>query len=458
MKIIICGAGQVGRSIARQLSVEDNDVTVIDQSEELLDRISESLEVNTVLGHASHPDVIHQAGGPDADMMIAVTSSDETNMVACQIAHSLFKIPSRVARVRSQSYLAHQWKDLYRLEHMPIDMIISPEIEVAQAIIRRLHVPGATDMIPYAGGKVKVIAVQCQANCPVLNLPMRIIRERASRLKMNILGMVHHDKFSIPKPDTVLSLGDEVYFVSDSADQVRAMSLFGHEEKKARRVLIFGGGNIGAYLAKTMEELDSDVRVKIIEFNKLRAEKVAQMLESATVMHGSSLDQDLLREANVNLVETVIAVTNDDEVNVLSSLLAKRSGAQRCISLVNNASYIPLLGNLGIDVTVNPRETTVSTILQHIRRGKIRGVHTIHDGDAEIIEAEVIGDTPLVGKQLGMVELPEGAMIGAMVRHKEMYMPEPEVVLQPGDRLIIVAMTQKVKQVEQIFSKNLDIF
>jgi trk system potassium uptake protein TrkA len=458
MKILICGAGQVGRSIARQLSVEENDVTVIDQSEELLSRISESLEVSTVLGHASHPDVIQKAGGADAEMMIAVTSSDEVNMVACQIAHSLFRIPSRVARVRNQSYLSHRWQDLYRLDHMPIDMIISPEIEVAQAIIRRLNVPGATDMIPYAGGKVKVIAVQCLANCPVLNLPMRIIGERASQLKMNILGVVHEDKFMLPKPDTVLSLGDEVYFVTSIDDQQRCMSLFGHEEKAARRVLIFGGGNIGTYIAQRLEESDVDVNVKVLEYNRKRAEEIANKLEKATVIYGSSLDQELLREAHVNLVETVIAVTNDDEVNVLSSLLAKRSGAQRAIALVNNASYMPLLGNLGIDVTVNPRETTVSTILQHIRRGKIRGVHTIHDGDAEIIEAEIIDDTPLVGKPIGMIELTAGVMVGGVVRQKKLLKPDPERTLHAGDRIIVVAMTQNVKEVEKIFSKQADIF
>ncbi len=458
MKIIICGAGQVGSSIAKQLAAEENDVTIVDKSEELLERISETLEVNTIAGHASHPDVISRAGGEDADMLIAVTSSDETNMVACQIAHSLFRIPSRIARVRNQSYLAYQWKDLYRLEHMPIDVIISPEIEVAQAIIRRLHVPGATDMIPYADGHVKVVAVQCMSSCPVLNLPMRIIKERASRLKLTILGIVHDNKFIIPRSDTILSLNDEVYFVTDNKDLLRCMSLFGHEEKEARRILIFGGGNIGTYIAKSLEDEETDVRVKIVELNKKRAHDIAHHFQKTTVIHGNSLDQELLKEANVNLVETVIAVTNNDEVNVLSSLLAKRSGAQRCITLANNTSYMPLLGNLGIDVTVNPRETTISTILQHIRRGKIRGVHTIHDGDAEIIEAEATESSPLIGKPIEMIELPEGVMFGAIIRRRELIIPDSDTTIQQSDRIIVVALTQKVKKVEQIFSTNLEFF
>lgn len=458
MKIIICGAGMVGSSIARQLAAEENDVTVVDQSEELIARINETLEVNTIVGHASHPDIINRAGGKDADMMIAVTSSDETNMVACQIAHSLFRIPSRIARVRNQSYLAYQWKDLYRLEHLPIDVIISPEIEVAQAIIRRLHVPGATDMIPYANEQVKVIAVQCPASCPVINLPMRIIRERASRLKLNILGIVHKNQFILPAPDTVLAIGDEVFFATDNKDLQRCMALFGHAEREARRILIFGGGNIGTYIAKALESEETDIRVKVVELDKAQAQKIANSFEKTTVIQGSSLDQELLKEANVNLVETVIAVTNDDEVNVLSSLLAKRSGAQRCITLANNISYIPLLGSLGIDVTVNPRETTVSTILQHIRRGKIRGVHTIHDGAAEIIEAEATESSPLIGKRIDMIQLPEGVTFGAIIRQNEMIIPEPETVIQQNDHIIVVALTHMVKKVEQIFSTNLEFF
>jgi trk system potassium uptake protein len=458
MKVIICGAGQVGSSIARQLALEDNDVTIIDLSEELIGRIGESMEVQTVLGHASHPDVLNRAAAADADMLIAVTSSDETNMVACQIAHSLFRIPMRVARIRHQSYLNPQWKDLYRLEHLPIDVIISPEIEVAEAIIRRLHVPGAADMIPYADGKLKVIAVHCQMNCPVINLPMHVIRQRTQNLKMRIMGIVHAGHFHIPTDNMILSPGDEVYFVADDADVRRSMALFGHEEKAARRICIIGGGNIGLYIAQQLEQEDHGLRIKLIEYDRARAEEVAALLENTTVICGDGLNQEVLLEANVNLAETVIGVTNDDEVNVLSCLLAKRTGCQRAITLVNNASYVAMLGNLGIDVTVNPRETTVSTILQHIRRGKIRGVHTIHDGAAEIIEAEAVETSPLIGKSLSMIELPKDIMIGAILRDGAVVIPNDSTIIEENDRIIILATTKAVKKVEQIFSVRLEFF
>ena len=458
MKVIICGAGQVGSSIARQLSAEDNDVTVIDVAEELIGRISEALEVRTIHGHAAYPDVIKRAGGADADMFIAVTSSDETNMVACQVAHSLFRIPTRVARIRHQSYLDPQWKDLFRVEHMPIDVIISPEVEVAEAIIRRLHVPGAADMIPYADGKLKVVAVHCEINCPVINLPVHVIRQRAHKLKMKILGLMHKNQFIIPTDDTILAAGDEVYFVADSNDVKRVMALFGHEEKAARRICIIGGGNIGTYIAQKLEQEDSTLRIKLIESDRARAQEIAAQLEHTTVICGDGLNQDVLMEANVNLAETLIGVTNNDEVNVLASLLAKRSGCQRAITLVNNASYMPLLGNVGIDVTVNPRETTVSTILQHIRRGKIRGVHTIHDGVAEIIEAEAIETSPLIGKSIEMIDLPPGIILGAIMRGDTVVIPQPDTVIHQNDRIIILTLVKAVKKVEQIFSVSLEFF
>jgi len=313
-------------------------------------------------------------------------------------------------------------------------------------------------MIPYANGRIKVVAVQCMARCPVINLPMRIVRERARNLKMQILGVVHNDQFMIPEPDTILAIGDEVYFVAEEADITKSMALFGHEEKEARRILIFGGGNIGKFIAEKLEEESNDIRIKIIEFDRARAEETAAGLNRTTVLCGSALDHSVLMEANVNMVETVIAVTNDDEVNVLASLLSKRFGAQRCITLVNNTSYSPLLGNLGVDVTVNPRETTVSTILQHIRRGKIRGVHTIHDGAAEIIEAEAIETSPLIGKALGLLDLPKGVAVGAILRRNEVLIPDENSVIQQNDRIIIMATTRAVKKVEQIFSVSTDFY
>lgn len=453
MKVIICGAGVVGNTIASQLSAENNHVTVIDHSEELVRSIADTMDVSAICGHASHPEVLQRAGGEDADMLIAVTNTDETNMVCCQIAHTLFKIPIKVARLRHQSYLDPHWQDLYRLDHMPIDVIISPEVEIAEAIIRRLHVPGATDMTPYAGGMLKLISVNCTNNCPVINLPLKIIKERSSgQLRMSLMGIVNKNKFHLPHDERILQSGDEVFFLAHYEDVGRSMALFGHEEKEARRVLLLGGGNIGRIVAERLSEEDNGIKIKLIELDKERATEIATKLDEVTVLHGSGLSKEVLAEANVNMVETIIAVTNDDKVNVIASMLAKRLGAQRAITLVNSSSYAPLLDDLGIDVTVNPRETTVSTILQHIRRGKIRGVHAIHDGIAEVMEIEVNKGSPLIGKTVSMIDLPSDAIIGAIVSKNEMMLPDSETPIREKDHIIILSMTKSVKKVEHFFS------
>ncbi len=459
MKVIVCGAGAVGKTIAAQLAAEDNHVTVIDHSEELVRDIGDSMDVSAIHGHASHPEVIERAGGADADMIIAVTNVDETNMVCCQIAHTLFKVPIKIARLRHQSYRDPHWKELYRLDHMPIDVIISPEVEVAQAIIRRLHVPGATDMIPYANGLLKLISVQCSANCPVINLPLRLIKERKiGQLDISIMGIVNKNKFHLPHDERILQIGDEVFFLAHQNDVSKAMVLFGHEERKARRVLILGGGNIGLKVAESIQAEGNGTRIKLIEFDAERAHQVATLLPDISVLQGSALNEAVLSDANINLIETVIAVTNDDKVNVLASLLAKKLGAQRAITLVNSSSYTPLLDNLGIDVAVNPRETTVSTILQHVRRGKVRGIHAIHDGVAEVIEVEAVKGSPMIGKTIGMIELPDDAHIGAVVHQETLIMPDSETTIQENDRIIVLAMTKSVRQVEDLFSRSNEIY
>ncbi|MCH2038099.1 MAG: Trk system potassium transporter TrkA, partial [Rickettsiales bacterium] len=346
MKIIVCGAGQVGTSIARQLSYEDNDVTVIDQSVDRIRKITDSIDVNSVVGFASHPPVLEEAGAQYADMIIAVTISDEVNMVICQVAHSLFRLPTKIARVRHQFYLHEKWKDLYREDHLPIDVIISPELEVSRAVNHRLHVPGAIGTIPYAEGRVKVVAVRCEHDSPLANLLTFKIKELAKSIGISILGIVRDQNFIFPRDKEPLLVGDEVYFVADHRKIEEAMILFGHEEKEARRIIIIGGGNIGLYLAEQLEEEDSDLRVRIIELNQKRAQFVAQQLEYTSVINGSALEQEILEEANVSSAETVISVSNDDEVNILSALLAKRFGCQRAISLINSRSYAPLISSL----------------------------------------------------------------------------------------------------------------
>jgi trk system potassium uptake protein TrkA len=458
MKVVVCGAGQVGYAIARHLSGEQNDVTVIDQNPQLVQRVNDTLDVQGMVGFASHPDVLERAGLADADMLIAVTYADEVNMVACQVAHSLFNVPTKIARIRAQSYLQPMWRDLFSRAHMPIDVIISPEIEVAAAVLRRLHAPGAFDTIPFADGRVQVVGVQLAEDCPVINTPLRQLTELFPDLNIVVVGVIRGDRMMVPVGDDQLLAGDQIYFVADAGHVPRAMSLFGHEEQEARRVIIIGGGNIGLYLASLIEKEGSGVRTKIIELNAERAAYIADRLEDTVVINGDALDREILVEANVEHTETVVAVTDDDEVNILASLLAKRSGCQRALTLVNNAGYAPLITSLGIDVALNPRATTVSSILQHVRRGRIRGVYSLRDGMAEVIEAEALETSSLVGTPLRQAKVPTGVIVGAVVRGDAIVIPRGDTVIQVGDRVIMFALAEAVRQVEKMFSVRVDFF
>lgn len=458
MKVIVCGAGQVGFNIARHLASEGNDVTVIDQRPELIRKISDTLDVKGLVGFASHPDMLESAGAPDADMVIAVTFADEVNMVACQISHSLFKVPTKIARVRHQSYLAPMWRDLFSRDHMPIDVIISPEIEVARAVVRRLQVPGAIDVIPFAGGRVSLVGVHCSADCPVVHTPLRQLTELFPNLGMLVVGILRGDRIIVPSGDDHMITGDDVYFVVDTDHMERALAAFGHEEEKARRIIIVGGGNIGMFLAREVEENFPEVNLKVIEIDGEQAKVVADHLQRGVVLHGNALDREILDEANVAATETIVAVSNDDEVNVLSSLLAKRYGAKRAVTLINNSSYGPLVSTLGIDVVVSPRDVTVSTILQHVRRGRIRAVHSIREGLAEVIEAEALETSPLMGTPLREVNLPAGIIVGAIVRGEDVIIPHGDTVIQTKDRVIILAVAGQVKKVEKLFSVRLEFF
>ena len=458
MKVIVCGAGQVGFNIARHLASEGNDVTVIDQRPELIRKISDTLDVKGLVGFASHPDMLESAGAVDSDMVIAVTFADEVNMVACQICHSLFKVPTKIARVRHQSYLEPMWRDLFSRDHMPIDVIISPEIEVARAVVRRLQVPGAIDVIPFAGGRVSLVGVHCSADCPVVHTPLRQLTELFPDLGMLVVGILRGDRIIVPNGDDHMVPGDDVYFTVDTDHMDRALAAFGHEEEEARRIIIVGGGNIGMFLAREIEEGFPDVNLKIIEIDGEQAKAAADQLQRGVVLHGNALDRDILDEANVSATETIVAVSNDDEVNVLSSLLAKRYGAKRAVTLINNSSYGPLVSTLGIDVVVSPRDVTVSTILQHVRRGRIRAVHSIREGLAEVIEAEALETSPLMGAPLREVKLPAGIIVGAILRDDEVIIPDGDTVIRTKDRGIILASAGQVKKVEKLFSVRLEFF
>jgi len=458
MQVIICGAGQVGSNIARYLASENADITVIDQSPELVSKISDSLDVKGIVGFASHPDVLERAGAPDADMIIAVTYADEVNMVACQICHSLFDVPTKIARIRHQSYLEPMWADLFSRDHLPIDVIISPEVEVARAISRRLEIPGAFDVIPLADGKVSLIGVHCAEECPILETPLRQLTDLFPDLHIVIVGIWRNGTGLVPTGDDEMLAGDDVYFVAETSHLNRAMAVFGHEEKEARRVIIIGGGNIGLNLAQRLENGSRRVMTKVIELDKRRAELVAQTLDRTVVLHGDALDSDILEQANVAESETVVAVSNDDETNILSSLLAKRHGSQRAVTLVNTTSYGSLIGTLGIDTVVSPRAITVSTILQHVRRGRIRSVHTISEGFGELIEAEALETSSLVGVPLREADLPDGVVLGAIVRDGEVITPRGGTVVRTGDLVVLFAATHAVKKVEKLFAVKLEFF
>jgi len=458
VKVIICGAGQVGTSIARYLATEANDVTVIDESSDLVQRISDQLDVRGLVGHASHPDTLAEAGAAEADMLIAVTFADEVNMVACHVAHTLFNVPTKIARVRAQSYLRTEWRGLFSSESLPIDVTISPEIEVAHAITRRLEVPGAFEAIALAEGKVRVIGVRCLADCPVVNTPLRQLTGIFPDLHIVIVGIVRNGRARVPDSDDQMLAGDDVYFVADARHLARAMAAFGHEEQSGRRLVIIGGGNIGLYLAEDVAERFPGLSVKLIELDRERAEMVAQRVPKVVVLNGDGLDNDLLEEASVSVTETVVSVTDDDEVNVLSSLLAKRMGASRAVTLINRPSYEPLVSNLGIDVVVSPRQTTVSSILQHVRRGRIRSVHTLREGFGEVIEAEALETSSLIGKPIRDIDLPHGVLIGAIVRGQEVILPRGATVLKTKDRLILMVASEAIKQVEKLFAVRLEYF
>ncbi|MGE5442771.1 MAG: Trk system potassium transporter TrkA [Bacteroidota bacterium] len=458
MRILICGAGQVGFNVARHLTMEGNDVVVIDTSPDLVRRINDNLDAQGVVGHASRPDVLQRAGIADMDMIIAVTQTDEVNMVACQVAHSLFEVPIKIARVREQSYLDPAWSNLFSREHLPIDVIISPEVEVARAIIRRLKVPGSFETIPLADDKVRLLGVRCEIHCPLINTPIKQLTQLFPDLNIVIVGLLREDQPVRLSGEDELRVGDDVYFVVETAQVTRAMAAFGYEEPEARRLLICGGGNIALLLAQEIEAAQTGMSIKIIEADAERAATVASTLSATIVLHGDVLDPEILEEANVASTDTVVAVTDGDETNILASLLAKRHGARRAITLLNKSTYEPLTATLGIDVVVSPRNITASSILQHVRRGRIHAVHTIRDGFGELIEAEALETSSLVGTPLRDVNLPPGVMIGAIVRGGQVISPRGNTVVQNKDRVVLFATADVVRKVEKLFSVRLEYF
>lgn len=458
MQVLICGAGRVGRHIARVLAGEGNEVTVVDIDASLVERIAASTDVNAMVGYASHPDVLERAGARNADLLIAATASDEVNIVACEVAQAMFSVPKRIARIRAQNYLQPVYADLFSRNHVAIDVVISPEMEVARTVTRRILVPGAFDMIPLARDKVRLVGVHCDPNCPVVNTPLRQLTSLFPELSIEVVAILRAGRTFIPAADDQMLTGDDVYFVADTRHVARALSAFGHEEHAHRRILVLGGGNVGLAVVQQLEREAPGMTIKIIESDKARAELVADSVSSATVLHGDALDPDLLEEASIASCEAVVAVTNDDQTNVLGSLLAKRGGALRSVTLVNTRSFAGLAPSLGIDTLVSPNAITVSTILQHVRRGRIRTVHALRDGVGEIVEAEALDTSALVKKPLGEARLPEGIVVGAIVRGDQVIIPRADTRIRPQDSVVLFATRQAVKSVERLFAVRLEYF
>ena len=457
MRVIVCGAGRVGFGIARRLARENNDVTVIDQSKELIRTVTDRLDVRGVVGNGAYPEVLAEAGAREADLIIAVTFSDEVNMIACQIAHTLFNIPTKIARIRADGYLDPRWSDLFSRSHIPIDVIISPEREVSDAIMQRMSTPGAFEVKSFVDGKVWTVGVKLREDCPIINTPLRQVAELFPDLKITIVGVKRGAEMWRAHADDQLTVGDEIYFIADRADVSRALEIMGEAERQARRVIIIGGGNIGLHVATGLEKIGS-MKIRLIERDKARAEAIAEQLERTVVLQGDGLDRALLREAGVADAESVVAVTDSDQVNILASVVAKREGARRAMALINDPDYGAVSEAVGIDRFIDPRATTVSTVLQHIRRGRIKGVYTLSDGLAEIIDAIALETSPLVNMPLREAELPEGVMIGAVYRDGVVSMPSGDTVINPGDRVVLMALRDYVKDVEQMFRVSLEYF
>jgi trk system potassium uptake protein TrkA len=458
MRVIVCGAGQVGFGIAERLSAESHDVSVIDTSPELVRTVRDTLDVRGFVGHGAHPDVLAMAGAEQADMIIAVTLYDEVNMVACQVAHSLFNVPTKLARIRAQSYLQSHYQDLFSRDHMPIDVIISPELEVGEMVLRRIALPGATDVVRFSDGQIVMVGIECLEDCPVISTPLAQLSELFPDLNATVVGVSRADRLFIPHSNDQLQAGDMAYVVV-SRDQVRrTLGLFGHEEPEATRIVIAGGGNIGVYIARAIEARQVRTKVKIIEASHARAIEIADKVKRTVVLNGSALDQSILSEADIQDADLLVAVTNDDQVNILASVMAKRLGCKSNLALINNTAYHDFTKTLGIDAYVNPRGVTISRVLQHVRKGRIRAVHSVQRGQAEIIEAEALETSPLVGHPLRDLDLPDGIRLGAIIREGKLLKPSGETRIKPKDRVVIFSLANAVHDVEQMFRVSLEFF
>lgn len=457
MKIIILGAGQVGGTLAEHLAGEANDITIVDTDSERLRSLGDRLDIRTVQGKASFPTVLRQAGADDADMLVAVTNSDETNMVACQVAYTLFHTPRRIARVREAAYLTRS--DLFANEAIPVDVLISPEQVVTHYIKRLIEHPGALQVIDFAGGKAQLVAVRAYYGGPLVGQQLRQIRHHMPNVETRVAAIFRRDRPILPRGDTVIEADDEVFFIAAKADIRAVMGELRRLDENNKRVVIAGGGHIGERLA---EALESRYQVKIIEMSAARCRYLSESLNSTVVLQGSASDRDLMVEENIADADIFVALTNDDEANIMSSLLAKRLGARKVMTLINNAAYVDLVQGGEIDIAINPQLATIGSLLTHVRRGDIVSVHSLRRGAAEAIEAIAHGDahsSKVVGRALETITMPPGTSIGAIIRDQEVIIARADTVIESGDHVILFVVDKKyIRDVEKLFHVGLSFF
>ena len=450
MKIIVLGAGRVGSSVAQHLASEANDITVVDSRSEVLRELQDRLDLRTVVGHASHPDVLEQAGAPDADMIIAVTSSDETNMVACQIAYTLFRTPTKIARVRAVEYLNR--REIFAQEALPVDVLIGPEDLVTSYVCRLIEHPGALQVLDFADGIVSLVAVRAYYGGSLVGSELRALTDHMPGIQTRVAAIFRRGKAIIPEGSTVIEADDEVFFIA-SRKNIRAITAELRQlDKSNKRIVIAGGGNIGKRVA---ERLESRYQVKIIEHELARARELSETLDRAIVLRGDAADEELLIEESIDATDVFCALTNDDEANILSAMLAKRLGARKVMALINRPSYVDLVESGIIDIAISPQQVTIGALLAHVRRGDVVAVHSLRRGAAEAIEAVAHGDSRtsrVVGRRVGEIKLPKGAAIGCVVRGDEVIMARSDTVIEAEDHVVLFLVDKtRISEVERLF-------
>jgi trk system potassium uptake protein TrkA len=450
MKILILGAGQVGSSLAHHLSSEANDITIVDSRADVLRDLQDRLDLRTVAGHGSHPDVLQRAGAEDADMVIAVTNSDETNMVACQIAYTLFHTPTKIARIRAGEYIAHD--NLFQQEALPIDVIISPEQLVTDYVRRLIEHPSALQVLDFANGRVQLVAVKAYYGGPLVGHELRTIADHMPGIQARVAAIFRRGTPILPEGHTVIEPDDEVFFLAAKKNIRAVTSELRRVDKPIKRVMLAGGGNIGRRLA---ESLERSYQVKIVEHNTLRGRELAEVLDKAIVLQGDAADEELLVEENIERTDVFCALTNDDEANILSAMLAKRLGARKVMSLINRPSYVELVESGIIDIAISPQQVTIGALLTHVRRGDVVAVHSLRRGAAEAIEAVAHGDpttSKVVGRQIDEIKLPPGTTIGAVVRGEEVIIAHHDTLIQSEDHVILFLVDKRrIPDVERLF-------